>query len=94
MKIKTDFVTNSSSSCYILSLKEEEYSDLMKFLDYFISGGAIYFQDLKDEERESYLNELPETQLNNNLVMVDVSDELGYGLIENTKFKSNILRID
>jgi len=99
MRIKSDFVTNSSSTSYILSFKENEIHDFKEFMKYFTS--AIYPQDINniddvihefgidnEEVIEDCRHEIDDGKI---LIQVEVSDELGFGLMECTKFEKFIV---
>jgi hemerythrin-like domain-containing protein len=98
MKIKTGFVTNSSSTSYILSFGPDEFKDFQGFLEIMTNGIHMiknpeekHVKEYISEDQE-YLDDFREAiDSNNTVVFVDVSDELGHALIECTKFSKNIV---
>lgn len=97
MKIKSEFVTNSSSTSYILSFSDKEYADFQKFLE-IMSNGVYVIEEPTEQHIKEWFNDDQETiddfrcEVNTDkiVIFVDVSDELGHGLIECTKFNKNI----
>ena len=99
MKIKTDFVTNSSSSCYILAFDQESFIDFDNFLDKFTDGIEVMQKATTLEELDQMYFDSQESMLKakelmnkgGTIISIDVSDELGYGLIECTKFDDYVV---
>lgn len=97
MRIKTDFVTNSSSTAYVMGFTQEEFIDFQNFMNYMrgciskpkrietIEEGRKYVYDKYEDE---YNHEFESGKM---LFYIDVSDELGHGFFENTKFMINII---
>ena len=66
MKIKTDFVTNSSSISYIFSFPEDDYDGILDELKIIDShpdaaneGTCIYFEGTTKKELDEYTNDGP-----------------------------------
>ena len=101
MKIKADFVTNSSSTCYVMGIKKEELNKFNDFLSSFDSGVGVMntietTKDIKTSHfgggHEYFEDECKDVINDGGIVFeIEVSDELGYGLMECTKFSNSII---
>lgn len=100
MRIKGDFVTNSSSTAYIMGFNEQQYEEFEKFLKMFNKGPFYIIQDPTEEQIVKRVGENPDIiedfyferdELEKEIIIFDVSDELGSGLMENTIFSNNII---
>ena len=99
MRVKTDFVTNSSSTCYVLAFNQEELIAFDQFLDQFTNGihvmqRATTLTELDQIEFDTHEGMMQAKKIMDDggvVLELDVSDELGYGLIECTKYEKYIV---
>ena len=99
MRIKSDFVTNSSSTAYIMSFDEQEYENFKRLMNLFKRGPFHIVEDPAEHLLTDNITDDPEvieefrfeSNQGKKLVYIDVSDELGHGFMECTTLSDCIL---